>query len=537
MGAYIDDVLSPISSARTGYDGWQAINIFPQCGSNSAVSVPWSLLPGRAWAWIVHDVTANFYIMRLISVCILLSWIGYTAWFLKLCFLPQCPLPYLVAGIICFTGLGTQTFAMVLNRPETAMIFMITLYVSLPFIVNKYVTPPRKLVVSVALVFCMVTSWFVSAHPKALFYAPLLFVSALYVCKWSRAVGGVLAGVVALTCYQAWASYWKLKMSCADSLKARHEWDNAALSTSLFFKDRAQFWAQLKHNLYNSDAYVTNIFFPVKTVWLPPASYPPYGGLINILIMIVIGLVLLWAVRIHTTVWTTALKQRAWKHPVFTLAPCLLAAAVAQCAIQSDKSFYNFSLVWVTLLLWAGTIAAYLSVHTAYWQEWETETKKGHRLLCALVGVSQCLLLMTYIPAAVHALKHASANGVIDNGVVENGDLTTSWGLISPAHYEERRERMLDAAQACHIPADSSGKHIVVDHFTYLPLKQTYQPFFLVFRLHEFDEPHALFTFLRIRGSSGLVTLCHTLPPQIRPYAKEQEGVCCISKEQIDGVQ
>jgi hypothetical protein len=50
---YMDDI-SSIVSLRAGYDGWQSTHSYPQCGISFATPIPFLLLPGNAWSWIIY---------------------------------------------------------------------------------------------------------------------------------------------------------------------------------------------------------------------------------------------------------------------------------------------------------------------------------------------------------------------------------------------------------------------------------------------------------------------------------------------------
>ena len=133
-----DDIWFPVMNSRAGFDGWYAMNTYPQCGGTFLTAIPLTLLPGRAISWLAHVITGNFFTMRASSIVILLAWISYAVWFLRTLFLPNAPGLLVAAGVIAFAGLGTLPYAMLMSRPERGMIFVVTFYASLPFIIRKY---------------------------------------------------------------------------------------------------------------------------------------------------------------------------------------------------------------------------------------------------------------------------------------------------------------------------------------------------------------------------------------------------------------
>jgi len=212
---------------------------------------------------------------------------------------------------------------------------------------------------------------------------------------------------------------------------------------------------------------------------------------------------------------------------------CLLAACVVQCGLQqAGKIFYNTSLVWVTLVLSGVALAGYLSKHTDYWSVRGSGLSKNYAFLLITAVTSLFALLFTYVPATIFMLREPAPNGLMH--ITEDGKSRNIAALIIEQDFDETRKHVLSAARLCHIATDGSSHHLVVNGFTYFPLKNTYQPLLAIYLMREYKDPQKLFRFLRQRQSSGIVTLCALLPEKLMLFAKESDGVCCIPRERID---
>jgi len=548
--AFVDDILYIVTNNRAGYDGWQSINVFPQCRTDFAMAIPLTLLPGKAWLWAVHLLISDFYSLRLTTLFVFVSWIAYTAWFLKRCLLPAQPWPIILAGVLGVVGLGTLPFALLLGRPETSMIFAVTFFTSMPFVIDTYPRPARWIVALSALVFFLIASLFLSLHGKAVFFIPALMVSAFHFHRWHKIAGLLLSAIIAITCWQA-VSSWHQGIACPDSSIARATMDQAVTLPSLFLENNVLFWRELIYNLTVLNAYIWEITLPRGGWWLPDFMHSaaigalPRGMLfvlaalhtvlwaVTTLFLIIIGLRLLFfiAAGLYSVVCGAVTRHSRIRFDLL-LPFCLLAACLAQCATQSEKVFYHVSLIWVTLVLSGMTLAGYLLKYTDYWNTHARDLGQSYRILLMVATLSQCALLFTYVPATLLMLREPAPNGIIQ--FMAGGKAHWKGTLIAEQNFDETRKHIVNAARLCRIPADRSGRHLVVDEFTYFALKTTYQPFLSLYLFKEFDDPQKLFAFLHRRQSSGLVTLCASLPEKIRPFAKESGGVCCIPREQIN---
>lgn len=524
---YIDEIFMPVFNSRAGFDGWKTIHPCPQCGASFITDIPFALMPGRTLSWLVEAMTDGFYAMRLTCIGVMVTWIAYTTWFVKRCIVPEAPVLYIIAGIISFAALGTLPYPLLLDRPEPRILLAAIIFASLPTLVVRYPSLLRWQMVALGVIFALLTSWLISSHPKALFYSPLVFVSAFSTRKWNKTLSTVLICSALLVCFQS-LHYWGWKYACPGSPQQQRQWDGAALNPSLFFTSPALFWWSAINDFISSLIYIARIIFHNNDYWLPPTPDGITGEVpCNLAIIAVIAATVQYVYRGLKTALRNARALRIF-HPELAATLCLFIAFVGQCAQQRDKSFYNASLVWMTLVLCGLMTGHYLRAHSTFWQDKIEVLNLNFRRLCVVAVMSQGVLLLNYIPATVIQYEKATPGGIIKTN--------SNWATISPLHYEQRRHIVLEAAQSCHIPTDGSARRLVVDMTSYFVFKRTYQPFtaFIPVFRELGASARTFLALLKKWQSSGLVVECSRLPKELRILATEREGFCCLSKEQID---
>ncbi len=513
LPAFVDDIYYLLLTSRGGYDHWQTISIFPECGGTFAVNVPLTLLPGRALSWLVQLLINDYYSMRLIAIAMLLAWIAYLTWFIKRCLYPDIDMRAIAASAIGFLCLGTMPIWLLLSRPDTAMAFAVTFYFSIPFIVRRYDKPSTLKLLLAAAVFFLVTSWFVSVHLKALLYVPLIFVAVFSTARWNKIFAGLLAVIAAFTSVPAWVSYWRVKLDCPAAI-AMHDWEGQALLPSQLLNNPPAFFQQLFVNISHIGDYAKGIMFPVRSA-LPPLA----NTILEFFAAQCIALFLL-AVALLVIAGTVLMIARVaesgkWRQPSVLLVACLMAAFGAQLCLQTTKLFYNSIMVWVSLALSGLALADYFECKVA-----PVKTSRlSHVCLASwpVVIISQFALLATYMPFVIYYAKHPLPNGVIGS----------QSDLLSPMYYSQTRDTILEAAKQCNIAPDASSEHLAIDMHTYLPMKQTFEPYRLTFRYGEFQDAQTFLDYLQDHQSTGVITLCRSLPPSLLPYFHKYNGVCC----------
>lgn len=509
---YFDDIGYTLSNARAGYDGWATISPMPLCSTNFVTPVPLTLLPGRWLAWMAHVLTTDFIAMRMIALLVFLGWCACAAWLVKRVFLPHLSWPCAAAAVAAVAGMGVVPLMMMQSRPEAALLLAITALVALPFLCRR-LPENRACFWLCTLALLLTCSWFFSAHPKALLYLPL----ALAVCFYLPAPRSCLrvAALVAVLCVAGQAyHYWQYKVACPDHPSEQRFRDAQALRLEQFFADPARLLHSFAGNVGAAGTYIDKMRFHPDSDWATPLASGALMGPVNIIIAVTAAALLLFAGVGAARLIYGMLARRKWGAGEVVL--CSLAAGlVAQSGLQTTKIFYESCMIWPGLFLLAGLAArAWRPAVQNLFLAW----------LFAASLVSQATLALVYIPATAEVLDNVSYNGTV------MGKSTT----VSPLGYGEIMERTLALAQQCGIAPDSRSRHVFVDVTTYLPMKETTQPYYGIYTLFGLQKTgQGLLDFLREHGSSGIVALCSNLTPEARDAALQEHGLCCVGPQQL----
>lgn len=503
---WFDDIGYPIASARAGYDGWQAISPVPECQSMFGMRIPATLLPGRLIAWAGHTVTDDFITMKFMALAVLLTWIGYLSWFVKRILFPQWTWLQTVALVTAVAGMGKVTVFLLNNRPETSMLLVITLFASLPFLLRHYTRPCRFCLPALACAVLIAQSFFFSAHPKALLYAPLIILATCYTFASNRRLLLPVLIIMGITILQGWL-YWQAKTSCPEFLPAHTFLSRQSVAIGLLSTDPMLFFGQFLSNLLNSGRYIRGIFLPQ---YVNNASIL-VSGLITVTAAGLGYLIVLGAI-LHVTERS---RPRRWHLPEILIPAALLAALLMQAGLLTSKPAYNSALIWPCLFLPALLLLAHTGNRGPQWA--------GLSICLWLLGVSaisQAVLAYTALPQTITTVQTAAKS--------EYRYMRPF--VLSPFNYSIKRQQILEAAAQCGIPPDRSARHVVVDATTYLALRRTYQPFFKANIEHTGQD---FLHFLQAYPISGVVMLCRHMPASWQAAATRVQDICCLKPEDI----
>ena len=98
-------------------------------------------------------------------------------------------------------------------------------------------------------------------------------------------------------------------------------------------------------------------------------------------------------------------------------------------------------------------------------------------------------------------------------------------------NYDIINKRITEFAAKCDIHFEYKNSHLIIDMFTYLPFKSSFQPEFVK------HIDNKIITFAKEHHSEGLITLCTSLPKDAQNISIKDNGLCCISKNFIDVVK
>ena len=525
---YIDDITSMITATRAGYDDLQMIGVRPLCKNNFEAPIPFMLLPGRLLSWLTYLPVSSPFIIRSYGISIFACWLFFVIWMGKKCFPKNNSLPTLAYVVMALGFLGVFPFMATLTRSETPIAIAIAFLALLPFYVSQHSIGERKQFLLIVLIL-LVCSWLFGAHPKSLFFAPLAFYS-LYVLRgglpWFWVASPSILSLMVLQTYLL----AKHRFNCPDSPEMESFLSTISLDDRLLLKNPEGFLVKFIKGLADGREYLQHILFShfYGSGWLPPTPVGSIHSTVNLLIITIITLVcLICALGISRNIFW------AWQQKKYDTAqlivPLLLIAGLASTAgFQQAKNFYDVIPIWLSLIcllvIFLFDTKPLLSVHA---RNYIVHT------ICTISIVSQLLLVYSF-----RDLPKVNADAGITGELLYEGKSYIAPSTVfafrksaSMLNYDKRRNAIMDLASRCNIHPEKPQEYLIIDMFTYLVFKNSYRT---VFVEHLGDQ---IVDFAKRIHSTGLITLCHSLPPDLQNKVTSGGGFCCIGKDDFVKIQ
>lgn len=514
---FVDDAHWLIQNSRIIHDGFKIINLYPQCTGNFVQGIPWPLIPGRAFAALFHpDTLIGIRYLGLVKYLLSIGCIAFIIWLLF-----DKKLPYVLAlgGVTALLSLGSLPIIMTLDRPETSIILGICLMILAALAGSRTQSAPH-LALTACLYIC-VLSWLFSTHPKAQSLIPAALVAACVFNISNRHLRmAFIAGVAILSISSV--MLWKNHTSCADYPKVEQRLGWHSVIPKDFTNNPTAATGQIIENIQSSyqnysPAWQTTAsylgFFTVDDVSTVPLPFYKLANAINTII--IAGIVMFLITGSGRCLLQHNRRAMLWS----LLAWCILMPALLVILTLKHSHMKEGGLIVATLLL-SGMLLLWLNK----WQEKHLGLAK--RICIILIPIS--IVNHGLFAAQWHSLfEHTATPAPAEHGYFSND---SRFQTIFDSR--ERNLSIIKAAEACSI-STSAASHLVVDDYTYMPFKNTFQPFYgrTLFLWGVPDNDYI--AFLNRTQSDGVVTLCQSLPKPLRMLATENDGICCISKQTL----
>ena len=509
VSIYTDDIQYPLTALRAGYDGWRIISPFPTCSNSFGTPIPFTLFPGRFLAWLIYYPISTPIVMRLFGISCFVGWIFFLSWMSRKSFNVSWPQVFPI--IISLSFLGTLPFMGTLMRSETTLSIVVTLYALLPF----YMQRCRYNHTALIICYLLVSSWFFSTHPKTVFFAPLALYVLWYMIEsksvWQAALLMQL-GIIG----QAY-NYWNYRFTCPDSPWAQSFILQKALSPGFLLAHPLEFIQKLINGISTSSYYFHSILFAASygSGWLPPMRITVLHKLCNFMIGgMVLTILFFWAIsakRIATSTW----KNKKFLDPDFAVPFLLFSCMLLTVGFQQLKDFYDVMLIWFSGVCL--TIILFFRAPLFLSQPIRNYLIIGFGSIATL---SQIVLIYSF-----WRLPEINQNADV-NGALKNQPMSATM-----LNYDIINKRITEFAAKCDIHFEYKNSHLIIDMFTYLPFKSSFQPEFVK------HIDNKIIPFAKEHHSEGLITLCTSLPKDAQNISIKDNGLCCISKNFIDVVK
>jgi len=499
---YVDELFWKLMVARLETDHGKLVYLFAQCSKGQWIDAPLTWYPAMSiHSWLYEDashpwrlrVHGWFFFLVLLALwtCLLKrrAGLGVTDAFL---------------AVSAFLSVGVLPFLLVYARPEQPLLFLITL----SLLVTLYKAPANRLSwpigLLVTLSFALVGMLLAATHPKGMFLFPALLVLAWRQLKsWPLLVPLVL--ILGWTAFDT-SQVWQLRTTCPEFPGLMSVLRGLTLQPGVLFSNPLLFIQQGWSNVLDFGAYVRSLNFQDQYVadWLPAGK----GGVISAQVRSVAN-TLLWmpllvAVLVMASNWLFERRPRGRVDLLLWFTILLSLAAIV--VLQTQKNFYEVSIVWPLVLL--------LAIFS-FGRPVSESNRGGVRIIIAV------LMAVALLSGFLREERF--------------GEFVPGWRqarLQQVEMVDHQNQGLRDfARKQCGI--EDSAQRLVLDIETYQAFWDHEQPIFLDYAAGWWAAESDVRETFRKRRVQGLVALCTNIPESDRSRAIEFGSYCCMSADAL----
>ncbi|RYE41778.1 MAG: hypothetical protein EOP24_35525 [Hyphomicrobiales bacterium] len=524
---YSDEVAMQMSRSRFFQEDAHLLNLLPQC-RDLRVAIPSAWLPGAVFNAVLYS-GATEWDLRLRGIALCLGWLAILwAWARRH---PQRLMATHRFGLLVLSLnlVGVMPLVLVLARAEQLMVIALAFYCLWPF--HFAIAPADRwpMRAGKAAGFVVLTSIFLLAHPKALFFAPVILLSGFFSFRpggW-RGTTVVLAVATAMI-FQTFRQA-QLIGQCSAAPLLSQMLAQQTLDFRLLFAQPGLFFDGAVHNLLAAPAAILNrvpLSVDFQSGWLPSIVDPAAPSWLA-----AFAFVLKWSLAagaLALVMATGVQSATAFKRKTFRPAPCLALGMLASLALHGalySSSIWHFYtpglIVPIFVLLLMLTTQGRADKTPA---AWKLVLANAVSLYAAALALASMILLVYFVGPGLLGLTK------LDRFDLPGQPLSTPLWLST-----DRRQQLQHLAQQCKL-ADGD-RRLVVDGSGYFMFQHGAEPIHVLYvssYAMGADIGAALPSFMKKIDSSGLLARCEYLPPGMAGRAIAEGSMCCLSKAQLE---
>jgi hypothetical protein len=544
---YGDEPQWKLTVSRLFLDGGKLIYLFPACVDTFLLDPPLTWYPAR-WldAWLYGDASNPFMLRQsgwLIFLVLVLVWSRFLSTNAKLTWTNA------LLFVAAYFSFGMMPYLMVFNRPEQSILIWLTLGLGVMYGAQKW--PPSSLSAKglITVIFGLLTCLIAAAHPKGLYFLPVIWVLCWLSIRSSPLLGG-LSALMALTSWQT-ITFWKKRTFCTESdwltgLFAQFTVQPQLLKTSprsfldsginnLFhwrlYIDGAQFKTGAMAKAIDANLpHLSLVEFAQQIVWLPLAACAcllAINAIESILIQyqkgkrlmpILVALILLFVSALFISnrfagfgfitlglilfgvLLFTLLRSKNYS---LAIASILSLSLMLLMFMQTLKNFYETTIVWPIFLLI--TIFSFNASST-----WSKKFLCHWILPILFVGVG----ISTY------------------GRYIVSADYASAWRASRLEKIALQSKLLSFAKEVCDI--NPIATKLVLDDDTYPSFWSSPSPLLTAYVYGWWSQGTDYRRTLALQSPEGLVTKCESAPPVLLKVLSQKEGFCCASAKTLN---
>ena len=515
---YADEVALRMMRSTFFSEHGRNLTLLPQCSSELGFSIPLSWFPAAIGTSLLASILTPLGI-RVAGVATAVLWIFSLAVVVRMLIPNRNQQLSWLATMLAILGVGVLPLTLVLARSEQWLLLFLTVFTLFPSVLQRI----KRVGVgffSLVVVFCVIVSFAFYAHPKALFFLPLLGVSAYFSFYERSRFAFLLTGVfICWTALQT-VEVTRVLVACPDApIFAAYMASQTTKLSMLLQAPLATSW-ELGINLAKAPYLISkHLLFQsaYQSAWLPPVPSPGIGPLtwgLNGVILVEIGLVIVSGLLMPLVAVLKSIKRRDFG-AVFMVMVALWVGVTAHLAIYKAWNFYGGALV-----LGLSILLIVLGVVQAQWMDRAFLACRWLRSAFCLVSLVSAVVLAVQV---VPGLFKAMGSGHI--GLKDQPLSVPAYG------FSERRERIRKFADECSLSGDGAHR-LVVDDLTYFAFNNLREPLHLVYFYEDgFGSDvkgEATIRMLERLGVEGIVAQCTFMPSLLLKQARKDGNLCCV---------
>ncbi|VTU18965.1 hypothetical protein [Variovorax sp. PBL-E5] len=517
---YSDEIAMQMARSRYFAEGGHLLGLLPQCG-DVWQDVPISWIPGAVLNALLY-AGASEWGLRLRGIALCLVWMALLwIWAGRH---PQTLLSRrgFQALVVSLNLLGVMPLLLVLARSEQLMVIALAAYGLLPLYAAVDTRDGAAGKAAKTVLFIALHSVFLMAHPKALFFAPMMLLSSWLVFRRDR---WLCMGMVLITGFMIAQTFQHARTIgvCANAPVVSQMLTQQTLDLSLIGRDPSAFVAAALHNLIAAPRLVIDrvpVTISFQSNWLPTLDNASAGAVLT-----VFGQVLkfsLWGGLLLLIAGVIFRALSSWRHfhanEATWLALALLASLMIHASVYSPAiwHFYTPGLIVPAAILLL-MLVLHRPVGNMRWM------RIGARAVACWVWVlavaSLALLLGVVTPRLVQVAR-------ADDFVIAGQPLSTPVFLS-----KARRSDMQRLAAQCRIR--DGDDRLMIDGSGYFAFQHGQKPINVLYvSSYAFggDIGSRLPEFLAQKSSAGVVARCEYLPAELLERATHSGSMCCVPR-------
>lgn len=544
---YGDEPQWKLTVSRLFLDGGKLIYLFPACVDNFLLDPPITWYPAR-WidAWLYADASNPFKLRQFgwfIFLALVLVWAKFLSVNAKVSW------KIAILFVAAYFSFGVMPYLMVFNRPEQSILIWLTLGIALMYASQKWPPSTIKIKVLIALSYGLLVCLIAAAHPKGLYFLPVILVLC-WISIHSLSLVGCLAALMAWTSWET-IVFWKKRTYCVESEWLTGLLSNFTVQPHLLKTSPRAFLDSGINNLFHWRSYIKGAEFQggaigkavdanlpnlqlvelaQQTVWLPLAAAAVLIG-VNLFelvfaqyqkgkrvmpVMATLLLIFIASLLISeryagfgfialgiSLLGILCLSLFKIKNYSLAIASCLGLSLMLLMFMQTLKNFYETTIIWPIFLL--ATIFTFNTLST-----WSKKFLIGLFLPILFVGAGLATLG-----------RHTVSNEYAD-----------AWRATRGEKITQQLQLQVFAKEACNI--DSTTSRLVLDDDTYPSFWKSPAPLLTAYVYGWWSQGTDYHQTFASQNPQGLVTKCESAPNELLKILSKKDGFCCASAQTLN---